>query len=438
MKKITRNYSKIEPGIIKTFRIYALLRFILTVITVPFYSKLIEYIPKKGIGENGVFGSRNFPSSKLPMNTVTIFELLMVSLFAFILVFYLNSDYIRSKFGKYYLPIGLMYAGISLVLEKQFLSPFLLFWQQNAFIYAIIIFIAWQYSFKTVVVSSVTYTGINIISEIIRIREKIDDSSLLEIQHGIMQFGGIIPELTTLLLIGFIVGRLIDSQKQQRVELTDAYHKLVQHSETVEQLTISRERNRLSRELHDTLAHTLSALSVQLQAILVAIDLKPKKAKAMIEDASLTAQNGLNETRLALKNLRASPLSEMGLTLSIQSQAEEYANRNAWQLQLTLPKHVITMPENVEQTFYRIFQECLNNIEKHSQTQHVAISLTETNEMFALNLTDNGIGFNMENAINGFGIQGMKERADLIRATLDINSSSEIGTSVTLVWRKNL
>src|SRR5689334_14420819 len=108
---------------------------------------------------------------------------------------------------------------------------------------------------------------------------------------------------------------LIQRQREQRAALADANRKLAQYAAATEQLAISQERNRLARELHDTLAHSISGAAVQLEAVQALWDVQPGEARQMLDQALEVTQNGLTEARRALHSLRASPLEDLGLAL---------------------------------------------------------------------------------------------------------------------------
>jgi signal transduction histidine kinase len=427
---------QIEPGIIKTFRMYALIRFILGIIT----AILIIFIKSNLTTlseQRRILFDLKIPDIYLNGPLINFNLLVLVSLgFSALLLLYLHSAILKNKLNNAYIPIGLLLAVGTIIYEKQFFSPLNFLWQQSVFIYSLAIITAWQYSYKTVFISSISYFFLNLLFEISRFKHIPNDVTDPEFQRRLFRFGESLPELISLLFIGLIINRLIESQRQHRQQLTQAYQQLEKTNETIEELTINRERARLSRELHDILAHTLSGLSVQIQAILVAFDLNPAKAKTMLENSVTTIDSGLKETRQALKNLRPSFVDELGLVYAIKTKAENLAQQNNWHLELTLPNQQIDLPENVESTFYRIFQESLTNIIKHADTDHVAIALNKIKNKIILNITDNGKGYNLSHTTEGIGIKGMKERASLIDATLEIHSQIDQGTAITLIWEK--
>ena len=426
--------AKIEPGIIKIFRIYALIRFFLGV-GISIFILTLKNGETTNLDEFDKIRVKGFKIPDFFVNDPNLYITIIISIgLSIVLFLYLNSSFINNKIKHAYLPIGLLIAVGILIFEKQFFSPMNFIWQQSVFIYSLLIITAWQYSYKVVLISTFTYSGLNLLLEIIKFNNIPIDITNPEFQRTLFRFGEVLPEFISMLFIGLVINRLIGSQRQHRTQLTQAYQELEQTNQTIEQLTIARERTRLSRELHDILAHTLSGLSVQLQAILVALDLNNGKAKPMVESAISTTEVGLKETREALKNLRPSFINDLGLAYAIKTKAENIATQNNWNLQLTLPKNKLDLHEDVESTFYRIFQESLTNIIKHANTNHVAIALNRINNKLILNITDNGIGFDYSQIIEGFGIKGMRERANLINASLEINSELNKGTTVTLVW----
>lgn len=168
------------------------------------------------------------------------------------------------------------------------------------------------------------------------------------------------------LLIGYVIVRLVPAQRQQRRALTQTNAQLAQYATTLEQLAVSRERNRLAGELHDTLAHTLSGTAVQLEAIKIVWQTDPTQAQAMLEQSSQAIRTGLTETRRALRALRASPLEELGLALAVRSLAESVAAQTGARLDWHEPEQVDNLTPAVEQGVYRIAQEALANVAKHA------------------------------------------------------------------------
>src|SRR5262249_44816572 len=157
------------------------------------------------------------------------------------------------------------------------------------------------------------------------------------------------------LLIGYIITNLRKAQREKEQALVAANAKLTDYAAAIEQLAVSRERNRLARDMHDTLAHTLSAVSVQLEAADSIWQSSPQEAHRLMEESLASARNGLGETRRALRALRSSPLDDLGLALALRDLAEATAERAGWQLDLQLADD-LNLPPELEQNIYLIAQ----------------------------------------------------------------------------------
>ena len=129
------------------------------------------------------------------------------------------------------------------------------------------------------------------------------------------------------LAVGFSIGYLMNRIRNQQSSLETANIRLTHYTSTLEQLAITRERNRLARELHDTLAHSLSGLAVQLETVKAYWDVDQKMARSSLDLSLAVVHSGLEETRRALKALRASPLEDLGLAQAIKALVEDAAAR---------------------------------------------------------------------------------------------------------------
>ena len=235
-------------------------------------------------------------------------------------------------------------------------------------------------------------------------------------------------------MVGYVIVRLSAAQRAQRAELAQKNAQLVHYAATLEQLTITRERNRLARDLHDTLAHTLSALNVQLNALDVLWESSPEAARQKLQQIQELTRTGLNESRRALQALRASPIDELGLGLALQRAAQTAAERAGAELTLTLPPTLNGIPPDIEQHLYRIAEEALNNVVRHARAQHLTLALQQTGAALTLTIRDDGSGFDSsQKPPNGhYGIAGMKERAGLINGALQVESQPGKGATVRL------
>ena len=314
--------------------------------------------------------------------------------------------------------------------ENPLQTPFAMFF------FVMLILIAWQYQYRHVL----SYVfGLSIYQ-----------AWLSAAPAGVpwtAKIGWLVLQAAMMLLVGYVTATFVTVQREQRRALAEAYEqqahvtrRLQRHAATTEELAISRERNRLSRELHDTLAHSLSAVTVQLEAVRSLWDGQPDRARRMLEQADETARTGLTEARRALRALRASPLDDLGLALAIEEMAEAAAQRSGARLDLHVQEKLGEgLSLAVEQGVYRIAQEMLENVVQHAGATSISVWLEEKGDRLELRVEDDGQGINPE-AVEAadaadrerLGIRGMRERATLFGGRLEIASRPGEGTRVTL------
>jgi signal transduction histidine kinase len=285
---------------------------------------------------------------------------------------------------------------------------------------------AWQYRWKHVVLFTLGMAGFN-----------------LGLHAWFYRPGGapFLPPVTafviqtvSFLLVGYFISTLMSRLRAQNISLEQANAKLVHYTSTLEHLTVSRERNRLARELHDTLAHTLSGLSVQLETVKAYFDFDSDTARRLLDRSLQATRSGLQETRRALKALRASPLDDLGLLLALDKMAEESAARAKLKLHLVMPDQLPPLSTDVEQTLYRVAQEAVANAVHHANAQNLTLQLSVDQGHLSLLVQDDGLGFNVEQEETSghFGLAGMRERAQLAGGEIIIDSQPGQGTTIKL------
>lgn len=347
-----------------------------------------------------------------------------------------------ARLGRYFLPLTLAFCTLGpisalLVRALQYridvpydASPQELFayffqgiWPTAFYVIIPFLVIAWQYSFRAVVMFVVSLALLEVSAPIFFARA--------DVMWALLQFS--LERTAIFIAVGYLVSRLVTSQRQQRAALAQANERLAQYALTQEQLAISRERNRLARDLHDTLAHYMSGLVLELEGVRLLWDRDSTQAKATLDAAVTTARTGLTETRRALRSLRASPLADLGLVGALRELAENLAARNQWQLHLQLPSQAVLLSPTVDEVIYRVVQEGLTNIERHTAATQITLTLWQTADRLCVRLVDNGGGFRLEEVdqTERFGLLGMRERATLVGGELTVESQVGVGTAVT-------
>jgi signal transduction histidine kinase len=231
--------------------------------------------------------------------------------------------------------------------------------------------------------------------------------------------------------VPLLVSILAKRERQTMTELEQAHRRLQRHAATVEQLAISRERNRMARDLHDTLAHTLAALTVHLGALLSLLRHDPQAAEEAAEQALEMARKGLEESRRAIQAQRDDPVVTLGLAGAMRAALLSFQTRSGTQARLTVAGDEVETTDDEASTLYRILEEALANIERHAQAEHVAVRLASTDGEVTLQVSDDGVGFDPAGVDEaGYGLLGMRERAEMVGARLEVSSRPGHGSEV--------
>jgi two-component system, NarL family, sensor kinase len=188
------------------------------------------------------------------------------------------------------------------------------------------------------------------------------------------------------------------------------------------------ERNRLAREIHDTIAQDLSAIAFQLEAAeaLLAQQKDPERVRKSVSTALDLTRKGLEEARRSVLDLRAAPLEGRTLPAALAALAAETSTVTFESSPTSVP-----LPPAVEVGLYRIAQEAIQNALRHAAAAHVELRLEISTESVRLIVQDDGKGF-PEGASSGrFGLVGMRERARLLGGSFQVESSPGAGTRIT-------
>ena len=244
-------------------------------------------------------------------------------------------------------------------------------------------------------------------------------------------FSGVLMRIALLYLVPLLVSILAQRERKQHGELEAAHQRLRRHAATVEQLAVSRERNRLARDLHDTLAHSLAALSVQLEALRTLVVHEPTAVQDALNNVTTLARNGLEESRQAIQALRTDPLKTLGLVGALRSMLQNFQARTGVQADLTVAGQEPDMMDEEAQALFRIADEALINVERHAAAQQVTVRLAFGSDRIDLVIRDDGVGFDPA-AVDPdrYGLTGIRERAAMIGAALKVHSRPGGGTRI--------
>lgn len=218
-----------------------------------------------------------------------------------------------------------------------------------------------------------------------------------------------------------------DRQRAERLlaEVEAAHRQLQAYAVQIESLAVAEERNRLAREIHDSLGHYLTAITVQLEAAGKLSATQPERAAQAIATAQGLARESLSEVRRSVSALRASPLDTASLGKAIGEVAENL-RAGGVATTFTIEGGAYPLPLQTKTALYRVAQEGLTNARKHANASAVQVTLAYTPEQVTLTISDNGTGQRGEE-VEGFGLLGLRERIALLGGLLEAGDCPEGG-----------
>jgi PAS domain S-box-containing protein len=199
-------------------------------------------------------------------------------------------------------------------------------------------------------------------------------------------------------------------------------------------LAAMQERQRLARDLHDSVSQTLFSANAIAESLIPLFKKHPERVEQGVIELYQLIQGALAEMRTLLLELRPGALTETSLGALLHHLVEAIKGRITIDVSLSIDDQR-SLPSDVQIVLYRIAQEALNNIARHAQASHISISLLNDQTRTDLHISDDGRGFDPAHIRpNHFGIGIMNERADSIGAALTVNSKIGSGTEVQVVW----
>jgi two-component system, sensor histidine kinase and response regulator len=201
-------------------------------------------------------------------------------------------------------------------------------------------------------------------------------------------------------------------------------------NQRIEEMTAIEERNRIARDIHDSLGHVLVALNMQMGAALSLWGSSPQEAYEFLVRAKDLGSEALDAVRQSVSAIRSDPLEGEFFEGAIASLVENFHQSTGITpeciIDISHPTH-----DAINRAVYRLVQEGLTNICKHAEASAVQIRIQTTPDELLLTLTDNGRGFCRDETISGYGLQGMKERAIALGGQLKIVSKPGSGCRIT-------
>ncbi len=224
-------------------------------------------------------------------------------------------------------------------------------------------------------------------------------------------------------------------------DLAESHRQLQSYALRIAELAAAEERNRLARDIHDSLGHYLTVINVQLEKALAFRERQPVAAEQAVKDAKRLAGEALQDIRRSVGTLRNAPES-FSLAQNLQDLVKNVTTGQL-QVDLTIDGDEQGFSRQALITLYRAAQEGLTNVQKHAGVNHATLQITLGEQEGKLRLHDNGKGFDPTQLSNeqsagerGYGLPGVRERLELIGGALRVESAPNQGTTLWVVAPK--
>ena len=239
-----------------------------------------------------------------------------------------------------------------------------------------------------------------------------------------------ICEITNMLvfLVYILILMMKDRRERERIRLLNeqlqkANEQLHIFAQEKELMGETKERNRLAREIHDTLGHILTGISVGIDAVLVLMDIAPDKAKEQLEGIGDTARRGLQDVRRSVRKLKPDALERMSLSNAIHQMIEDMSKVTNTKIYFVSYTEELKFEADEEEVIYRIIQESTTNAIRHGKATEIWIRMSEKEEELTIIISDNGCG--CDDIKEGFGLKHIRERVELLNG--EVNYQGLIG-----------
>lgn len=261
--------------------------------------------------------------------------------------------------------------------------------------------------------------------------------------------GSGIFDLTFFLTLAFIasIAYLIRQERTSRLqaegllhELEASHRQLQDYAEQVAELATTEERNRLAREIHDSLGHYMTVINVQLEKAIAFKTRDSETADQALRDAKHLASEALKDIRRSVGTLRSTP-EKFSLRQALTGLVA-HLEGSQMTIDLQIEGDEAGFSRQSLQTLYRAAQEGLTNIQKHAQASQVTMRIKLEDQQATLSIIDNGQGFDPttlpdSKLENHYGLQGIRERLELVRGSFKLESVPNHGTSLLVTVPKN-
>ena len=243
-----------------------------------------------------------------------------------------------------------------------------------------------------------------------------------DVRNSLLSVLDMLNLLNTLVFILYmVVLTLSQTSEKERIlrlnsQLQNANRKLEEYAQEQVRMTETRERNRLAREIHDTLGHSLTGIITGIEACIMLMDIAPEATKEQLRAIAKVARNGITDVRHSVNALRPDALETLDLEAAIRKLVEESESSTGVKIDLVFPDDLQDLDQDEEDVLYRIVQESITNAIRHGNASHIDVRIERDGSDLRIRIADNGKG--CDDIQSGFGLHHMQERIDMLKGTL--------------------
>lgn len=222
--------------------------------------------------------------------------------------------------------------------------------------------------------------------------------------------------------------------QEEKTKVDELYHKLLgaheqlqQYADRIKSLTVVEERNRIARDLHDTLGHNLTGLIMQLEMTSTMMDEDMDVAKELMEQSKGTSRDSLKKVREIVEAFKEDSKVYTNLD-EMHRLVHDFASKTGTDITLEITGEAEPLSPEVYITIYRIVQESMTNAVRHGRAEEVHVGIHQEEHMMTFHIEDNGSG--CKKVIEGYGLRGMRERIELLGGSMSMSYSHKQGFSI--------
>ena len=218
------------------------------------------------------------------------------------------------------------------------------------------------------------------------------------------------------------------------MRLKEMNEQLQDYAEMSEKMAETRERNRIAREIHDTLGHTMTGLSAGIDACIAMIDFSVDATKEQLNKISQVARQGIKDIRRSVNKLRPDALEHSGLREALEKMIEETMQVSDVKIDYECQVDTLKFNQDEEDMIYRVVQESITNAIRHGEAKYIEVRLWKENKWLNLVIKDNGIG--CEEIHTGFGLIHIEERIKMLQGTVEYDGSDgfKVTARIPIRW----